>query len=324
MMLRAAGLNEVAFRTICAFVERESVDDFFEIGTCLSVESSLFGETMIAQARKVSAEPLFRYPDCLYSGDSYYRTTYPKMRERMERARRAFFQNRRQLEELARQRQAEAEDAMGRMRAEAEESARARHEAEDLVRRVRAEAEDLARRARAEAEESARGRAEAEESVRLARADAETATMARRHADTVAMDATARSREAMFLCETYFEKLRANEAARLQLIGDLEALRAKETAAMQRMADREAHLRKKVRAKEAARMQLVADLESAEQRAARALRQYKAIERSTFWRVTGPARRVCSRYPKATARLRAIVGPMARACRGLLRRREAV
>ncbi len=87
MALRSSGLTDVAFRTICAFAEPEHVTDLYEIGATLSIDASLFGDTMLVQARKTSDEPLFRYPDCLYSSDRYYRSTNPAIEERLTRAR---------------------------------------------------------------------------------------------------------------------------------------------------------------------------------------------------------------------------------------------
>jgi 2-polyprenyl-3-methyl-5-hydroxy-6-metoxy-1,4-benzoquinol methylase len=94
MALRSAGLTDVAFRTICAFAEPEHVTDIFEVGAMLSIDASLFGDTILVQARKTSDEPLFRYPDCLYSSDRYYRTTNPAIEERLTQARSTYARKR--------------------------------------------------------------------------------------------------------------------------------------------------------------------------------------------------------------------------------------
>ncbi len=52
VLVQASGLQESAFRTICAYSDRNAVDDIFEIGEELSIDPRLFGETMIVQARK--------------------------------------------------------------------------------------------------------------------------------------------------------------------------------------------------------------------------------------------------------------------------------
>jgi len=76
-LLRAAGLEATAFRTICAYSDRATLDDIFAIGEALSIDPSQFGETMIAQARKSTDVDLVRYPDCLYDGEHYYKSTFP-------------------------------------------------------------------------------------------------------------------------------------------------------------------------------------------------------------------------------------------------------
>jgi len=90
ILLRSAGLKELAFKTITAYVHPDTVQKYFEIGCALSVEPRMFGETMIAQARKVSEQPLFRYPDCIYDAGRYYESTYPLLRPGLDAACEAF------------------------------------------------------------------------------------------------------------------------------------------------------------------------------------------------------------------------------------------
>ena len=71
-MLRSAGLREEAFRTICAYADRQSLDQIFAVGEALSVEPRFFGDTMIAQATKIRGADTIRFPDLIYSGDAYY------------------------------------------------------------------------------------------------------------------------------------------------------------------------------------------------------------------------------------------------------------
>src|SRR5262249_4526890 len=119
IVLRSAGLAECAFRTICAYVEPDTINYIFEIGSALAVEPRMFGETMIVQARKVAEEPLFRYPDCIYDGDRYYRSTYPLLRNRLKHAHRAFLETHR----IAAQQVAEAKAQQQRAESQAREAA---------------------------------------------------------------------------------------------------------------------------------------------------------------------------------------------------------
>ena len=90
ILMRSAGLDELAFRTMTTFVEPDSIKDYVEIGRALSVEPRMFGETMIAQARKAPEEPLFRYPDCIYDSERYYKSTHPLLRPGLDAALDAF------------------------------------------------------------------------------------------------------------------------------------------------------------------------------------------------------------------------------------------
>jgi 2-polyprenyl-3-methyl-5-hydroxy-6-metoxy-1,4-benzoquinol methylase len=193
MALRAAGLNDVAFRTICAYAEREAVNDFFEIGTALSVDAALFGETIIAQVRKVSDEPLFRFPDCLYSAERYYRTNDPEIRVRLDRARRSFL---------------DAREA---------DAANLRQARQDLQAAVAAQSA-----AEEEARLASRRSREAIADAQQARQDLQAAVAARSAAEAEARLASRRSREAIYLCECYLRKIQESEAswniARQQLV----------------------------------------------------------------------------------------------------------
>jgi 2-polyprenyl-3-methyl-5-hydroxy-6-metoxy-1,4-benzoquinol methylase len=133
ILLRSAGLKELAFRTMTAYAQPDTVKDYFDIGRALSIEPCMFGETMIAQARKVSEEPLFRYPDCIYDAGRYYESTYPLLRPGLDAARDAF---------LARTRIEEAQLREANERAS--EAIRAEHEANERASEaVRAEREAL-------------------------------------------------------------------------------------------------------------------------------------------------------------------------------------
>lgn len=76
-LLLAAGFEEKVFRTIFAFSDPEGEMDITQIGEALSLSRDLFGDTMIAQAKKFTDETPVRYPDVLYSSDGYYQTAYP-------------------------------------------------------------------------------------------------------------------------------------------------------------------------------------------------------------------------------------------------------
>jgi 2-polyprenyl-3-methyl-5-hydroxy-6-metoxy-1,4-benzoquinol methylase len=86
IFLRCAGLAELCFRTIISYAEEEDIRQISDIGHDLSVNPKLFGDTMIVQAKRVSDEPLFRYPDCIYDADRYYESTYPLLRPLLNQA----------------------------------------------------------------------------------------------------------------------------------------------------------------------------------------------------------------------------------------------
>jgi 2-polyprenyl-3-methyl-5-hydroxy-6-metoxy-1,4-benzoquinol methylase len=199
IFLRCAGLAELAFRTVCAYVEREAVEDIFEMGAALSVDPRMFGETMIVQASKVADEPLVRYPDCIYDGDRYYRSTFPVLRPRMETARLAFFDRGRQAEEAVRQAQAttrEAAEGLQQAEAAAREAAEGRQQAEARARDAAARCRETLflceeyrtkldraigdlQRAEAAARDAAQSRSELE--GRIAKIDAESDRLRHEH-----------------------------------------------------------------------------------------------------------------------------------------------
>jgi 2-polyprenyl-3-methyl-5-hydroxy-6-metoxy-1,4-benzoquinol methylase len=309
IFLRAAGLAERAFRTICAYVERKAVEDIFEIGATMSIEPRMFGETMIVQARKVDDEPLFRYPDCIYDGDHYYRSTFPVLSDRLGAARLAIADRSKQAERTVQEVRQQAEEAEQRARA-AEAVAR---EAEALCESYRTKLDEAATNVqRADA-----ARQEAEQRVRAAEAVAQEALEARDAANSKARVAAARSREAMFLCENYRTKL--DEAATDVQQADAARREAEQQADAAR---REAEQQADAARREAGEAEQRADAarREAEQRADAAEALYQAINRSTFWRVTGPFRRLGSRFPGTTSRVRRVLARPARFCRGIVSR----
>jgi 2-polyprenyl-3-methyl-5-hydroxy-6-metoxy-1,4-benzoquinol methylase len=191
ILLRCAGLDELAFRTITAYVEPDTVSDYFDIGRALSIEPHMFGETMIVQARKVSLEPLFRNPDCIYDSASYYNSTYPLLRPGLDASRDAFFAKQRAAEE--------AERAAMERANKAEEAERAAMERAN-------KAEEAERAAREQANK-------AEEAQRTARERVGTAVLA--------------EREIRFLCDMY--RLRLDTAELAERAAEERAYRAEET-----------------------------------------------------------------------------------------------
>jgi SAM-dependent methyltransferase len=89
-LIKAAGLQENAFRTIFAYTEEEQEEETLQIARSLGFDNESFGETMIVNATKVSSKINLRYPDVLYSPDGYYKTVYPHLRDRLEKAVRHF------------------------------------------------------------------------------------------------------------------------------------------------------------------------------------------------------------------------------------------
>ena len=155
ILLRSAGLKELAFRTITAYVQPDTVQNYFEIGRALSVEPRMFGETMIAQARKVSEEPLFRYPDCIYDAGRYYESTYPLLRPGLDAACEAFLKKMSVDETQLREAQERASEAVRSEREAQERASEAvRSEREALflcdIYRTKLDAAELDQRAAAE------------------------------------------------------------------------------------------------------------------------------------------------------------------------------
>lgn len=85
-LLRAAGLHETAFVTICAYRDIESLQDIFSVGAALSVEPRFFGDTMIVQTRLSPDGSVVRFPDLIYDRDGYYRSSYPLLAPRLHAA----------------------------------------------------------------------------------------------------------------------------------------------------------------------------------------------------------------------------------------------
>ena len=79
ILLGATGFGETAFRTVLSFEEWDQVNELYEIAGAMAIEPDLFGDTLLVQARKVAEEPPIRYPDCLYNGSDYYRSTSPAL-----------------------------------------------------------------------------------------------------------------------------------------------------------------------------------------------------------------------------------------------------
>jgi len=89
-LIKAAGLQETAFRTIYAYTEEDQEEETLQIARSLGFDNESFGETMIVNATKVSSKINLRYPDVLYSPDGYYKTVYPHLHDRLEKAVRHF------------------------------------------------------------------------------------------------------------------------------------------------------------------------------------------------------------------------------------------
>lgn len=313
ILLRSAGLEETAFRTLCAYAEPEALRDVFEIGEALSIEPRFFGETMIAQARKVSESPLFRYPDCIYDGDRYYRTTAPLLQDVFCKARDRFFR--------------EHYGAGERLRAIEEELRSQVTAAED-----RACALEMTLREAAARNDEAHDRHLARE---------EESRVALRALETELEEVTARGDEALFLCDRYLaqeEELRNGLSAaeeRARAAGDRvsaleraeQELRGGLTAAEDKIRGLERELQEAAARSDGARQGYRAREEELRRREEEVRKKlhvaethYDAIARSSFWRVTAPARRLANRFPRLRSHLKAILLPPARVCRAVVRR----
>jgi hypothetical protein len=257
----------------------------------------MFGETMIAQARKVTEEPLFRYPDCIYDSERYYKSTYPLLRPSLDAALDAFLKrsnpnddHSREMNErinaylLAEKEANERVSAALQAEKEANECASAAIQAEKVASErasAAVEAEQKANErasAAVEAEKVANERASAAvEAEKVANERASAAVKAEQEANeranaAVEAEKVANERasaaflaekEALFLCDIYRTKL---DTAELDL-------RAAEERAQQ-----------------------------AEERALDATFQHDLIIRSASWRATGPLRSALDRLRRFAQR----------------------
>ncbi|MCZ8081340.1 MAG: methyltransferase domain-containing protein [Rhodobacteraceae bacterium] len=85
-ILRAAGLCEEAFRTVCAYRDRTELDELFAIGALMSIPEELFGEVMITLVRKDITLPVQRHPAAIYDPDRYYEAIWPMLQPRKKTA----------------------------------------------------------------------------------------------------------------------------------------------------------------------------------------------------------------------------------------------
>jgi hypothetical protein len=145
----------------------------------------MFGETMIAQVRKVTEEPLFRYPDCIYDSERYYKSTYPLLRPGLDAALDAFLKR------------SYANDAHSReMNERINASLLAEKEANERV--------SAAVQAEKEANECASAAVQAE---KVASERASAAVEAEQKANERASAAVEAEKEALFLCDIDRTKL---------------------------------------------------------------------------------------------------------------------
>jgi len=182
-LLRASGLDELAFRTICAYSDRKDLDDIFAIGGELSINSHLFGETMLVQARKNPGLEIIRYPDCIYSDEKYYRSTFPVLEAKRRRAVKAFFDSRREND----QNLAAVKGRLATIEAKLHELEMKEDSSGHRIREL-------------EAQKSA-----AEKELDKLKTEAEAA---RRRIDELVTQLS----EALFLCDRYLAKVSATEA----------------------------------------------------------------------------------------------------------------
>jgi GT2 family glycosyltransferase/2-polyprenyl-3-methyl-5-hydroxy-6-metoxy-1,4-benzoquinol methylase len=77
MLLRSAGFEEEAFRTLYAYAEESWLGGELTIAKSLSIEPKLFGDVILVVAKKIFTSPPIRYPHCIYDSEGYYKTTYP-------------------------------------------------------------------------------------------------------------------------------------------------------------------------------------------------------------------------------------------------------
>jgi chromosome segregation ATPase len=256
---------------------------------------------MLVQARKNPKVEIVRYPDCIYSNERYYRSTFPVLEPKRRRAINAFLDSRREnqqslvtakgrlaateaeLQEMAKKenssecrireleaQKSAAEEEFGKSQAEAEAARRRIDELAARLSKAEAELHVLERKA-----ESSKHRIR-ELEVQKSTADEECgklkaeAEAARRRIDEL----VAQLSEALFLCDRYLAKVSATDA-------QLKELRARAGVSGGR----------------------IRELEAAEAR-------LQAILNSTSWRLTGPLRRIMTAFPRFRFVIRLIFAPL--------------
>lgn len=152
-LIRAAGLRELAFRTIFAFVEEDSVAQAIGIGADMGIPQTIFGDTMFVQAEKDFAAEVVRYPAVLYDAAAYYEHVHPLVWDRLSAA---FASYNRRADDLRK-----AEEDRQRLAVEVEaERQRLSAEVEAERQRLSAEVEAERQSLTAEIEQERKGRAE--------------------------------------------------------------------------------------------------------------------------------------------------------------------
>lgn len=130
---------------------------------------------------------------------------------------------------------------------------------------------------------------------------AAAAVVARQQAEQRGREAAASGHEALFLCDKYRSMLKQATPERHDT--------SENTGYTARVQELESSLH-----------ELEAALWQAEAAARDSEARYQAINRSTFWRVTRPARSFCNRFPASARQVRAVLAPSARFARRLLLR----
>lgn len=357
ILLKSAGLDETAFRTICAYSTREAEKATFDIANALSIEPHMFGDTMIAQARKTFDEPLFRYPDCLYNGDSYYRSVAPLLADRSYRAKdnflRKHFMSSSRLEtveaahevSLDKLRQADARLLEITQQLEASEASRAAFEKDGAqlnakLAAAQREAGDALKLCeeylkREQALRSELGGAEAHHRAIEFKYDSSQAELAGAREQLRQLEASlaiARSQtsEALSFCEQYryreenFQKALDSATQREQeLQGELSTARLREEdlhKTLNTSAQRERELQGEMELARLSQIQFMDETSRQSDIAKASETRYQAVVGSSIWRATAPARRLAERFPRAKSTVRAILIPPARFCRAITRR----
>jgi hypothetical protein len=85
IFLTGAGFELSSLKTIDAYADRETVADLYAVGQALGREPKFFGETIIVTAHKTKGDPPVRFPDAIYGGEQYYKSTWP-MIDKIKRA----------------------------------------------------------------------------------------------------------------------------------------------------------------------------------------------------------------------------------------------